>query len=181
MARRKFRLSEAEANELVLAFQNCRNADTKIRFLGVRLYGQGYPATQIHDVCACNSRTLLRWIADYQQGGIAALIDQRKGGNRALLKQEQIKRLEQQLHHYTPAQLLGKDNATGPSEGTYWNVADVARLLEQEYGVVFQTNGSYYQLLAKCGMTYQRPAKQYKSHSALKLMAFEEALEKKTG
>lgn len=180
MAVRKFHLSDAEASELISAFQHCRHAGTKTRLQAVRLYGQGYPVAQIQDICACNQRTLLRWCADYQQGGIAALTDQRQGGNRARLKPEQIHQIQRQLHQYTPAQLLGKDNTTGPGEGSYWNVADVARLLEQEYGVVFRTNTSYYQLLAKCGMTYQRPAKQYKSHSHVKLMAFEEALEKKT-
>lgn len=180
MATRKFHLSDAEASELLLAFQHCRHADTKIRFQAVRLYGQGYPVVQIQDICGCTSRSLLRWCTDYRHGGIAALTDQRQGGNRAKLAPEQIRRVEQWLHRYTPARLLGKDNATGPGEGTYWNRTDLARLLEQEYGIVFQTSTSYYQLLAKCGMTYQRPAKQYKSHSSVKVMAFEEALEKKT-
>lgn len=180
MATRKFHLSDTQIQELIAAFQSSQNSDAKTRFQAVRLYGQGYPVEQIKDICQCRRRSLQQWCADYQQGGIASLTDQRKGGNRALLKTEQIKRIEQQLHQYTPAQLLGKDEATGPDEGTYWNLTDVARLLKQEYGVVFQTNASYYQLLAKCQMTYQRPAKQYKSHSVAKLMAFEEALEKKT-
>jgi len=186
MATRKFHLSDADVSELSQAFQDCRHADTKIRYQAVRLYGQGYPVAQIQDICGCHPRSLLRWCTDYQRGGIAALTDQRKGGNRARLKPEQIQRVEQWLHRYTPAQLLAPprcgypDNATGPGQGSYWNVADVARLLEQEYGIVFQTNASYYQLLAKCGMTYQRPAKQYKSHSPAKLMVFEETLGKKT-
>jgi len=180
MATRKFHLSDSEACELVLAFQNCRQGDTKIRYQAVRLYGQGYPLAQIQDICGCTPRSLLHWCHAYRHGGITALTDQRKGGNRAKLHPAQIQRVEQLLHRYTPAQLLGKDNATGPGEGTHWNRTDLARLVEQEYGVVFQTNTSYYQLLAKCGMTYQRPAKQYRSHSSAKLMAFEEALEKKT-
>ena len=169
-----------QGTELAAAFQNCRNADTKIRFQAVRLYGQGDAVSHIQDLCACNPRTLLRWCNAYRHGGIAALCDQRKGGNRARLTPEQLQKIERQLHGYTPAQLLGKENATGPGEGTYWNVPDFARLLEQDYGVVFRANGSYYQLLAKCQMTYQRPAKQYKVHSTVKLMTFEEALEKKT-
>lgn len=180
MAIRKFQLSDEQSRELSQAFQDCRHAETKTRLQAVRLYGQGYSVAQIQEICGCHPRSLLRWCTDYQRGGIAALTDQRKGGNRAKLKPAQIQQVEQQLHQYTPAQLLGKDHTTGPGAGSYWNVADVARLLEQEYGLVFQTKASYYRLLAKCGMTYQRPAKQYKSHSPAKLMAFEEALEKKT-
>lgn len=179
MANRKFQLTNSEANELLMAFQSCRNGVTKTRFQAVRLYGQGYPVSQIIDACACSIRSLLDWCGAYRQGGIAALTDQRKGGNRARLKPEQIHQLQKQLHQYTPAQRLGKE-ATGPGDGSYWNVTDIARLIQQEYDVVYESHTSYYQLLAKCGMTYQRPAKQYKSHSASKLMAFEEELEKKT-
>ena len=69
----------------------------------------------------------------------------------------------------------------GVGEGTFWSVADLASLVQREYGVLYQSSTSYYSLLAKCEMSYQRPAKLYKSHSAAKLMAFEESLEKKAG
>ncbi len=55
----------------------------------------------------------------------------------------------------------------------------MARLLERDYGVTYQSQTSYRTLLQKCGLSYQRPAKQYKSHSEAKVMDFEEHLKKK--
>lgn len=180
MATRNFVLADGEVAELLVAFRTCRNGDTKIRYQAVRLYGQGYKVKDILAICNCCHRSLMDWCHTYREGGIAALVDQRKGGNSAKLTAHQIEQLTRQLHQYTPAQLLGKELCSGPGDGAFWNVADVAVLLTREYGVVFESATSYYNLLAKCEMTYQRPAKQYKSHSVAKLMAFEEGLEKKT-
>ena len=64
-------------------------------------------------------------------------------------------------------------------QGQFWTIPDLATLLKRDYEVVYQSKTSYYTLLAKCGFSSQRPAKQYKSHSDFKVMDFEEALEKK--
>ena len=180
MATRNFELNTSDVEELIAAFRTCRNGDTKIRYQAVRLYGQGYRVGEILSLCSCSRRSLLAWCRAYRLGGIAALVDHRKGGNRAKLNAHQIEQLRKQLHQYTPAQLLGRERCSGPGDGTFWSVADIATLVERDYGVVFESASSYYSLLAKCEMTYQRPAKQYKSHSAAKLMTFEEGLEKKT-
>jgi len=180
MATRKFVLSRAEVEELLAAFRTCRNGDTKIRYQAIRLYGQGYEVKEILAICNCCHRSLMAWCQAYRHRGIAALVDQRKGGNSAKIAVPQIEQLTRQLHQYTPAQLLGNEQCTGPGDGALWNVTDVAALLKREYGVVFTSVNSYYNLLARCNMTYQRPAKQYKSQYVSKLMTFEEGLEKKT-
>ena len=107
---------------------------------------------------------------------MTALVGRRRGGNRAKLAPEQIEHLMKQLHQYTPAQRLGRDACVG--EGQFWSVPDVACLLERDYGVTYQSLTSYRSLLAKCELSYQRPAKVYKSRSQAKVMAFEEGLEK---
>ena len=81
-----------------------------------------------------------------------------------------------QLHRYTPVQLLGNDACR--ADGQFWGVADLARLLERDYGVSYDSPTSYRSLLVKCGLSYQRPAKQYKSQSAEKVQEFEQLLEK---
>lgn len=179
MPTRGFCLSEAQASELESAFRHCRNPDTKIRYQAVRLYGMGHPVAQILDICSCSRRSLLQWSRAYREGGIAALVDHRKGGNRAKLGPQQREHLQQMLHQYTPAGLLGKDQCSGPGGGAFWNITDLSRLIERDFDVRYQSRTSYYSLLAKCQMSYQRPAKRYQSHSVAKLMAFEEGLEKK--
>jgi transposase len=172
-------LSEGEAAELQSAYQHCQDASAKTRYQAVRLYGSGYATDLIRDVCGCTPRTLSNWVRAYQQCGLTALLDRRLGGNRARLTPDQIEAVQTKLHRYTPAQLLGRDHCVG--DGQFWTVPDLARLLERDLRVVYESKTSYRTLLQKCGLSYQRPAKQYKSHSTSKLMDFEEALEKKTG
>lgn len=177
MKKRTFHLTEAEANALHAAYLHMQDADTKTRFQAVRLYGLGYGVPQILDICGGSHSRLLEWTRAYREHGLTALLDHRKGGNSAKLLPEQIESLRNQLHTYTPAQLLGRDACVG--QGQFWTVPDLARLIKREHGVSYQSLTSYYTLLAKCGYSNQCPAKQYKSHSDLQVMEFEEALEKK--
>ena len=178
MKHRLCRLLPSEACELQAAYLHCQNAKTKIRYQAVRLYGTGYTVEQILDICACSRRRLMSWVAAYNKEGITALLDHRTGGNRAALTPEQIEAVQKQLLTYTPAQLLGKEQAQ--CDGLFWTVADLACLLARDYKVTYDSPTSYRNLLTKCGLSYQRPAKQYKSRSEAKIMDFEEALEKKS-
>jgi transposase len=177
MSKRIFRLTEEQANELHAAYLHCRNADTKTRYQAVRLYGLGYAVAQIKDICGCSTTSLMEWCRAYREHDLSGLVDHRIGGNHARLKPAQIEAIHKQLHTYTPAQLLGSDNST--ANGQFWTIADLAVLLERDYGVVYQSPTSLRTLLHRCDLSYQRPAKQYKSHNEEKVMAFEETLEKK--
>jgi transposase len=178
MRNRTFRLTDEQANELHAAYLQCRNANAKTRYQAVRLYGLGYPVAEIKAICGCSTTSLMDWCRAYRKHDLPALLDHRLGGNRARLTPPQIEAVMNQLHTYTPAQLLGRDDAS--AEGTFWSVADLAKLLERDYAVSFQSATSYRTLLAQCDFSYQRPAKQYKSHSDVKAMEFEETLEKKS-
>lgn len=176
MRPRRFHLSQPAANELQAAYLHSHDADTKTRYQAVRLYGLGYRVTQILDICGCSRTSLMQWSRAYQERGLAALLDHRQGGNRAKLKPEQVECLQNQLHRYTPAQLLGPHTCVGDAQ--FWTVVDLAQLVERDYGLTYQSPTSYRSLLKKCDLSYQRPAKQYKSRTDSKVMAFEELLEK---
>lgn len=130
MRTRHFRLSDEQANALQAAYVYCQDADTKTRYQAVRLYGSGYAAEQITDICACTSRSLLRWWKAYRERGLSALLDHRVGGTRAKLGPQQIEAVQNQLHRYTPAQLLGRDDCM--TDGQFWTVADLATLLKRD-------------------------------------------------
>ncbi len=176
MRQRAFQLTEAQAGELQGAYHNCPDAQTCMRYQAVRLYGQGYPTREIEAICGCSRSSLMEWCRSYQTAGVTGLVDQRIGGNRALLTPHQIERLQYLLDSYTPAQLLGGAACVGT--GQFWTVGDLAHLLQREFAVSYKSETSLRDLLAKCGFSYQRPAKQYKSRSALKVAEFEEQLEK---
>ena len=168
-----FHLTQAQACELQSAYLCDQNPQTKTRFQAVRLYGTGDCSHQSEDICACSPRSLLRGCQSYRDRGITALCDGRIGGNRARLTPQQIEAVRNQLHTYTPAQLSGQADCGG--EGLFWTLADLAVLLKRDCAVTYRN------LLAKCSFSYQRPAKQYKSHSEAKLREFEETLEKIVG
>jgi len=176
MAKREFRLSEAEDRALVTAFGDCKDGPTRTRYQAVRLYGKGYDTEKIETITGTCHSTLMEWCRKYRQGGIEALRDHREGGNRALLSDEQLEELRQRLHTYRPDQLLG---ATASGHGQFWTVGDLARAVERWYGVRYARHGSYVQLLKRCGFSYQRPTKVYKSRSEAQVQAFEEELSKK--
>jgi transposase len=176
MSQRTFHLPSEEASMLQSAFLHCQDVHTKTRYQAVRLYGLGYAVAEIIDICACSRPSLMQWCRAYREGGVTALVDRRQGGNRARLSPLQIEAIQTQLHRYTPAQLLGRDDCQG--DGQFWSVAEVACLLQRDYGVVYQSATSYQALLAKCDFSYQKPSKQYKSRNQTKVMEFEELLEK---
>lgn len=168
-------LTEAQACELQGAYHNCRHAQTRTRYQAVRLYGLGYPTREIEDICGCSRSSLLEWCRRYQQAGVTGLVDQRVGGNRALLIPQQRARVQHLVATYSPGQLWGCATCVGT--GQFWTVGDLAHLLQQEFGISYQSETSLRELLGQCGLSYQRPAQQYKSRSARKVAEFEEQLE----
>ena len=174
MSRKRTLLTQEQMTELQVAYDQCREGNTKNRFLAVRLYGTGMATAEILSITGCSRGSLMNWLRNYQEMGVAGLVDKRAGGNSAKLVPHQVEQLADQLERYRPEQLLGP-NAV---EAQFWTVPDLARLVERDFGVVYKSPTSYRTLLKRCGLSRQRPAKQYKSRSELKVMSFEEVLEK---
>jgi transposase len=176
MAKRQFQLSEAQDHELKRAYSQCREGPTKTRYQAVRLYGIGYAVSTIEAITGCSRPSLMAWCRAYRAGGVAALVDKRQGGNRAKLAARQLEQLQAQLQQYTPRQLLGADESGG--DGQFWTVPDLAKWLQREYGVCYQSRTSYRNVLARCDFTCQRPGVQYRSRNELQVLEFEQQLEK---
>ena len=174
MSRKRTLFTAEQVTELQVAYDECREGNTKIRFLAVRLYGTGMATSEIEVIVGCSRSSLMNWSRAYQQTGIVGLIDKRAGGNSAKLEPHQVAHLADQLECYRPEQLLGAETVSAQ----FWTVTDLARLVERDYAVVYDSPTSYRTLLKRCGLSRQRPAKQYKSRSELKVLAFEETLEK---
>lgn len=174
MSRKRTLFTAEQMTELQVAYDECREGNSKIRFLAVRLYGTGMAASEILSIVGYSRSSLMNWSRTYQETGIAGLIDKRAGGNSAKLAPHQVEHLADQLERYMPEQLLGAEAVSAQ----FWTVADLAHLVERDYAVVYDSLTSYRTLLKRCGLSRQRPAKQYKSRSERKVMAFEETLEK---
>jgi transposase len=177
MAKRKFKLSKEQDNELKAAYHQCQDGQTKIRYQAVRLYGKGYEVEEIQDITNCSRPSLMEWCRAYRESGVVGLVDKRQGGNRAKLSPIQYEHLQQQLETYTPAQILGQIECYGPGE--FWTVPDLAKLVERNYGVIYKSASSYRDVFDRCGFSCQRPGHQYKSRNEFKVLEFEQELEKK--
>lgn len=178
MATRHFHLTEDQIKELTNAYANCKKGQTRTRYQAVRLYGTGYPVKEVIDITGCSRTSLMDWCRIYRTSGPSGLIDHRTGGNRERFTPQQIDELATRLRTYTPADLFGQTAAS--AGGQFWMVEDLQRVVQQWYGVQYKTHGSYHRLFARCGFSYQRPAKVYKSRSEAKIAEFEEQLEKKS-
>jgi transposase len=176
MHRKRKILNEEQVNELQVAQDNSADGASAMRFQAVRLYGTEYRVEEIMAICRCSRPSLQEWNRKYHQGGIAALLDQRQGGNRALLKPEAVERLQNKLHQYRPNQLFACGEYEG--DGRFWTIETLAQLVEREYGVRYKQPCSYRALFDKCDFSYQRTTQQYLSRREQRVLEFEETLEK---
>jgi transposase len=176
MHRKRKVLNQEQVNELQVAQDNSPDGASAMRFQAVRLYGTGYAVEEIMVICRCSRPSLLEWNRKYHQGGIAALLDQRQGGNHTLLKNDELESLQTKLHQYQPHQLFAPGEYEG--DGRFWTVKTLAQLVEREYGVRYKQPCSYRMLFDKCDFSYLRTAHYYLSRREQRVIEFEEALEK---
>ena len=152
----------------------CKAAETRTRYQAVRLYGEGTSEVEIEQITGCSRTSLMEWCRAYRADPAQGLVDKRAGGNRAKLSNLQIEELQDMLHQYMPKERLGAK----ASHGQFWNVADLALVVQEQYGIEYQSRTSYVCLLHLCGFSYQQTEKVFKSRSAMKVADFEEQFEK---
>jgi transposase len=175
MAKRKFVLSKAEQKELLRAYRICRDAGTRTRYQAVRLYGEGYSEKEIRWITGCSRTSLMEWCRAYRADPLQGPVDKRAGGNHAKLSPLQIEELQHMLYQYSPKGRLGKENST--ADGSFWNVEDLASVVQKRYGVKYQSRTSYLYLLRKCGFSYQKTEKVFKSRSESKVADYGSVLQ----
>src|SRR5690349_4068498 len=124
MRKPSFQLSTVQVNERQGAYQGCDDAVTKIRYQAVRLYGQRYPTSEVLTITGCSRTSLLKWCRRYRRAGIAGLVDQRSGGNRAKLSASQLEHRQCYLHQSKPNQVFAASAYQG--NGAFWTVNDLA-------------------------------------------------------
>jgi transposase len=176
MAKRKFKLTEAERKELLKVYQGSKDAATRTRYQAVRLYGEGYEEKEIERITGCSRTSLMEWCRAYRVDRSQGLVDHQAGGNRAKLNKWQIEELQAKLHQYTPKEVFGAKAST--ANGQFWRVEDLIHVVRDQYGVEYKSRTSYSSLLRLCGFSYQKTEKIFKSRSQTKVADFEEQLEK---
>jgi transposase len=173
MRTRALKLTEPEVAALRQAEQQTKRPNELRWMQAVRLFGSGMAVEQVVEVTGLSERTIQRQAARFREAGVEGLRERRVGGNRALLTAAQRAEIAEKLHQYRPVDLK-------VSQRQYWTVSDLAVVVEQWYGVVYQAVDGYYDLLRVSGFSLQRSAKVYRHQpSADALAEFEAQLEKK--
>lgn len=178
MPRQRFQITEQQEKALQRAYRESKDAATRTRYQAVQLYVQRYPVPEICQITGCNRTSLMEWCRKYRAQGVEGLRDHRGGRHRAKLSEGQMQELSEKLHMYTPYDLSGPETRT--SSGQHWTVEDLARAVAGWYGVSWQSRTSYHTLFARCGFTYQRTERVYKSRRERDVTAFVAEVEKKS-
>jgi transposase len=176
MAKRKFKLTEQERNQLLQAYTLCKDATTRTRYQAVRLYGEGYHEEEIERITGCSRTSLMEWCRAFRADPTQGLIDKRAGGNSAKLNKMQVEELYQRLHQYTPRELFGPGASS--ADGQFWTVVDLAQAIKKWYGVEYRSRSSYTCLFERLEFSFQKAEKVFKPRNQLKVADFEEQLEK---
>ena len=178
MAKRQFTLTEEEIKQFKRAEDSVQDARELKRVQAVRLYGTGYGVADIQALTGCSWRALMDWCRAYRQAGLVGLRSQWQGENALKLSREQRATIKEKLHHYRPDQLLAAEVRL--SQGACWTISDLKLVVEQWYGVRYQSDTSYHRLLHECCFSQQQAAAHYRSRPNDQVVAdFEAELEKK--
>lgn len=176
MTKRRFKLRTEQKAELQEGYRESHDGATRTRYQAVRLYDEGYAVAEICHITGCARSSLMEWCEKYQTAGLNGLTEHRGDRRRAKLSVEQLAEIDHKLHQYCPRDVLGSQTQT--SNGQYWTVGDLARVLERWYGVTWASRSGYHRVFAFCHFTYQRTEKVYKSRRAADVAEFEARLEK---
>ena len=175
--KRKLLLEPEEDQKLLLAFTECKDGEMRTKIQAVRLYGNNIPVTEITNLTGLPRRTINRWYSRYLRFDISGFVDNRRGGNNTYLTDEQIQDLAKKLNRYRPVDLFSLEKVA-TADGLHWIVPDLRQAVKQWYSVEYKTAASYHRLFQKCGFSYQRTAKVFRSRSEMKVAEFEEMVEK---
>lgn len=177
MAKRRFQLNEQQNKELQKAYTQAKDGSTRTRLQAVRLYGFGYPVSEILEITGSNRTSLMEWCRKFRQSGSASLGEHPGGPVRAKLKPEQVAEVREKLRQYRPYDLFGPEAHT--ANGQHWTVEDLMQAVQRWYRVCWKSRASYHQLFEQCGYSYQRTEKVYKSRRERDVLEFEAQVEKK--
>jgi transposase len=178
MAKRQFILTEQESNELRRAEGQTEKVQELRRLQAVRLYGEGKPVQEILDMVGGSWRALMEWCQSYRAEGVAGLASKYQGQNAAKLTRDQRSDLAERLNQYRPDQVIPTDIRL--SQGKFWTVSDLKIVVEEWYGVTYQSDTSYRNLLHTSRFSLQQPESRYRHRpDDLTVADFEAEVEKK--
>ena len=130
------------------------------RALSVRMYSCGIKTSDIRKILGVSQGFVSKWNLAYESEGVSILPSQYKGKSSFLSTEQRTEILE-----YL-------------SKLSHCNLSDFCRYLEQEYGVVYQSKQSYYDLLSAGGFSWHKTQKSNPKKEESEVLVRREAIEK---
>jgi transposase len=178
MAKRQFILTEPEINELRRAEGQTEDVQELRRLQAVRLYGEGKPVQEILNMVGGSWRSLMDWCQRYRAEGIAGLASKHQGQNAAKITRQQRRDLGEKLRQYRPDQVIPAEIRI--SQGQFWTISDLKIMVKEWYGVTYQSETSYRNLLHTSRFSQQKPESRYRHRpDDLTVAEFEAEVEKR--
>lgn len=180
MTNRQFHLNDEQVKEIKHYERQSKRPEELKRLQAIRLYGAGRVLADIVEIVDCSESSVRLWAMQYKQLGVEGILShyEKSSQNARRLSVEQEQALCEKLDQYRPEQVMSKDACYGTGE--FWTVADVKTMIWHWYGVRFRDASSYRKLLHRCGFSYQKAERVYKSRpSQVAIADFEAELEKK--
>jgi transposase len=143
---RDYRLSNQELAELRSAHREVGEIREAYRLNAVILLGQGWGVTDVANALLMDPETVRSYFKRYKHGGVEELLRMSYVGSEALLNAEQLGTLDEHLQTQI-----------------YPTSADVARYVEQRWGVRYTPSGMT-ALLHRLGYVYKQPKLQPGKH-----------------
>jgi transposase len=81
MSRRRFDLTDKEAQQLPEAAESCTFAPERKRYEAVPMYDLGQSYGEVKSVLECSRTAMCSWCLKYQRDGIEGLEDKRRSHN----------------------------------------------------------------------------------------------------
>lgn len=143
-------------DQLSQFIQDNRDPRTLKRALAVQMVRQDYRHREIQQILQVSSGFISKWTEAYEQQGVQGLWLRHKGSVGYLDARQRQAVLE----------WLQQKN--------YWDLQELQAHIDDHYGVVFQSNQSYYELFHQAGISWKKTQKRNPKKDT-------ELVEKKTG
>lgn len=110
---------------------------------------KGMKLADIGDIVSRNENTVSRWLADWEKCRMASIFTGHKDNeNAAKLTKEQRKEIREALEKPPSAYTLPKE---------FWDVPTLKKYVEAKFGVVYESDQSYYFLLKFSNLSFKYP------------------------
>lgn len=163
-------LSREQVVGLEKAFKEAKTGREKIRFEAVWLLARGYKRKEVLTILGISQQALGSWVTQYHKLGLSGLNNRPQPGNHHKLTKVQKDQPKSIVTTQTP-QKSGLD-------GQFWSIESLAQLVNQKFGVNYQSKESYRALFHYCGFSFHKPRKVNLRQSEHMQVRFEETLKK---